>query len=57
MQKALQILGPYQSAEKVVEHKGDSDTNHSWSPWNSPKETGKNLRSKEELWQFRPQYW
>ena len=26
---------------KAVEHESDSDTNRSWSPWNSPQELRK----------------
>ena len=42
--KTGHILGSCLRAEKVVEHEGDSDTNHSRNPWNSleelEKETG-----------------
>ena len=38
--KARQILGPRQRIEKAGEHEGNSDTNYSWSTWNSPEEPG-----------------
>ena len=40
-QKDVQISGPCQRAEKAVEYESDSNTNYSWSPWNSPQESGK----------------
>ena len=40
-QKAGQIPGPCQRAEKVVRHDDDNDKNCSWSSWNNPKEPGK----------------
>ena len=39
--KDRQILGSCQRAEKVLEHKGNGDTNWSLCTWNSSKRLGK----------------
>ena len=40
-QKTGQIPRCCKRAEKMMEHEGDSDINHSWSSWNCPQKTGK----------------
>ena len=45
--KMEKIPGLYQRAVKAIEHKGDSDNNHSWSPGNnSLKDLEKRLEEK-----------
>ena len=42
--KAEQKPGPCQRTENVVDHEGNGDANHSWSPSNGPKEPGEEIR-------------
>ena len=46
--KHPQISGPCKRTEKVGDHEGDSDTNHSGNPWNNLQQTDwRNWRSND----------
>ena len=40
-EKIHKILGPCQRTEKAVEYESDSNSNHTWVPWNNSQESGK----------------
>ncbi len=45
-----QMLRSEQRAEKVVEHKGDSDINCTKSSWNDLKRPGKEIEGTGDQW-------
>ena len=47
--KLDKYLGFARKLKKAMEHKEDSDTNSSQSPWNNPKDPEKRVRELEIL--------